>query len=79
MFAIGTYHAAELQRHTPGWMSWSDYRLNISWLGFTDLHCKVDKYFVSVGSQYMSKIWVLGENQLHSVSIYTFYHIKTEV
>jgi hypothetical protein len=68
MFAISTYHVADLQRHTPGWMSWSEYRLNISWLGFTDLHCKkfsihvqwfehgitVDKYFVSVGSQYMS-------------------------
>jgi hypothetical protein len=54
MFAISTYHVADLQRHTPGWMSWSDYRLNISWLGFTDLHCKIDKYFVSVGSQYMS-------------------------
>jgi hypothetical protein len=62
-------HAAELQRHTPGWMSWSDYRLNISWLGFTDLHCKVDKYFVSVGSQYITS--------KHSVSHYTFYHIKT--
>ena len=53
MFAIGTYHAAELTRHTEGWMTWSDYRLNLSWVGFSDLHTGIDKYYVSVGSQFM--------------------------
>jgi hypothetical protein len=25
----------------------------LSWLGFTDIHTGIDKYYVSLGSQYM--------------------------
>lgn len=53
MFAINTDHAANLHRHVHGWMSWSQYKLWLSWLGFTDLHTGIDSYYVSVGSQYM--------------------------
>ncbi|CAG2197001.1 unnamed protein product [Mytilus edulis] len=54
MFAISTSHAANLQRHTQGWMTWSDYRLNIALLGFIDLHTDIDKYYVSVGRDFMT-------------------------
>ncbi|XP_052095904.1 uncharacterized protein LOC127731085 [Mytilus californianus] len=54
MFAISTYHAAELERHTSGWMTWSDYRLNMSWLGFSDIHSGISSYHVSVGSEFMA-------------------------
>ncbi|CAC5401969.1 unnamed protein product [Mytilus coruscus] len=54
MFAISTYHAAELERHTTGWMTWSDYRLNMSWLGFSDIHSGISSYHVSVGSEFMA-------------------------
>lgn len=53
MFAVSTYHAANLQRHAPGWMNWSQYRLNIAVLGFKDLHSGITKYFVSVGNNFM--------------------------
>ena len=54
MFAISTYHAAELERHTSGWMTWSDFRLNMSWLGFSDIHSGISSYHVSVGSDFMA-------------------------
>ncbi|XP_052095905.1 uncharacterized protein LOC127731087 [Mytilus californianus] len=54
MFAISTYHAAELERHTAGWMTWSDYRLNMSWIGFSDIHSGISSYYVSVGSEFMA-------------------------
>lgn len=54
MFAIKTDHAANLHRHVDGWMTWSRYKLWLSWLGFTDLHTGIDKYFVSLGSKYMT-------------------------
>ncbi|CAC5375361.1 unnamed protein product [Mytilus coruscus] len=54
MFAISTSHAANLQRHTRGWMTWSEYRLNIALLGFIDLHSDIDKYYVSVGRDFMA-------------------------
>ncbi|CAC5407073.1 unnamed protein product [Mytilus coruscus] len=54
MFAIKTDHAANLHRHVDGWMTWSRYKLRLSWLGFTDLHTEIDKYFVSLGSKYMT-------------------------
>lgn len=53
MFAIKTGHAANLHRHVDGWMTWSRYKLWLSWLGFTDIHTGIDKYYVSLGSQYM--------------------------
>ena len=53
MFAIKTDHAANLHRHVDGWMTWSRYKLWLSWLGFTDIHTRIDKYYVSLGSQYM--------------------------
>ena len=53
MFAIKTDHAANLHRHVDGWMTWSRYKLWLSWLGFTDIHTGIDKYYVSLGSQYM--------------------------
>ncbi|XP_076113981.1 uncharacterized protein LOC143082265 [Mytilus galloprovincialis] len=53
MFAIRTDHAANLHRHVNGWMTWSRYKLWISWLGFTDLHTGIEKYSVSIGSKYM--------------------------
>jgi hypothetical protein len=39
--------------HIYGWMTWSRYKLWLSWLGFTDMHTGIDKYYVSLGSQYM--------------------------
>ncbi|VDI63397.1 Hypothetical predicted protein, partial [Mytilus galloprovincialis] len=54
MFAIKTDHAANLHRHVDDWMNWSRYKLWLSWLGFTDLHTGIDKYFVSLGSKYMT-------------------------
>ena len=62
MFAISTYHAANLQRHTPDWMTWSEYRINMTWLGFTDIHSGIQRYFVSIGSEYMA-------NDLNKVTI----------
>ena len=62
MFAISTYHAANLQRHTPDWMTWSEYRINMTWLGFTDIHSGIQSYFVSIGSEYMA-------NDLNKVTI----------
>ena len=62
MFAISTYHAANLQRHTPDWMTWSEYRINMTWLGFTDIHSGIQSYFVSIGSEYMA-------NDLNKVNI----------
>ncbi|CAG2198380.1 unnamed protein product [Mytilus edulis] len=53
MFAVSTYHAVNLQRHAPGWMNWSEYRLNIAVLGFKDFHSGITKYFVSVGNNFM--------------------------
>ncbi|XP_076075248.1 uncharacterized protein LOC143046131 isoform X2 [Mytilus galloprovincialis] len=54
MFAVSTHHAANLQRHTIGSMSWSEYRINVALLGFNDLHSGIDKYYVSVGSEFMA-------------------------
>ena len=54
MFAVSTHHAANLQRHTIGSMSWSEYRINVVLLGFNDLHSGIDKYYVSVGSEFMA-------------------------
>ena len=62
MFAISTYHAANLQRHTSDWMTWSEYRINMTWLGFTDIHSGIQSYFVSIGSEYMA-------NDLNKVTI----------
>ena len=53
MFAIKTDHAANLHRHIYGWMTWSRYKLWLSWLGFTDMHTGIGTYYVSLGSQYM--------------------------
>ncbi|VDI80173.1 Hypothetical predicted protein [Mytilus galloprovincialis] len=53
MFAINTDHVSKLGRMIDGWMTWSKYKLWLSWLGFTDLHTGIEKYLVNVGSQYM--------------------------
>jgi hypothetical protein len=55
MFAIHTDHAANLKRHIDDWMTWSrySYKIWLSWLGFTDIHTGIDKYYVTVGSKYM--------------------------
>jgi hypothetical protein len=45
--------SVNLHRHIDGWMTWSRYKLWLSWLGFTDIHTGIDKYYVSLGSQYM--------------------------
>ncbi|VDI13269.1 Hypothetical predicted protein, partial [Mytilus galloprovincialis] len=53
MFAINTDHVSKLGRMIDGWMIWSEYKLWLSWLGFTDLHTGIEKYLVNVGSKYM--------------------------
>ncbi|XP_041351011.1 uncharacterized protein LOC121369994 [Gigantopelta aegis] len=50
MFAVKTDHAARLTRHQPDWMTWSNDKLNLAWLGFSDLHSKIDQYTISVGT-----------------------------
>ncbi|XP_061177042.1 uncharacterized protein LOC133185758 [Saccostrea echinata] len=54
-FAIQTDHAVdiELSRHVSGFMTWSEYDLNLAWLGFSDAHSDISHYFVSIGSFYM--------------------------
>ncbi|XP_041351012.1 uncharacterized protein LOC121369995 [Gigantopelta aegis] len=49
MFAVKTDHAARLTRHQPDWMTWSNDKLNLAWLGFSDLHSKIDHYTISFG------------------------------
>ncbi|XP_046561789.1 uncharacterized protein LOC124270793 [Haliotis rubra] len=49
-FAIETDHAVKLARHPTGWMTWTRTRLNLAWLGFSDLHSGVDHYLVTIGS-----------------------------
>lgn len=53
MFAIDTEHAAGLQREVAGWMTWADKQLNISVLGFSDLHSDISHYMVDVGRFFM--------------------------
>ncbi|WAR05722.1 hypothetical protein MAR_021091 [Mya arenaria] len=40
-FAINTDHASELGRQPENWMKWNPIMLNISWLGFEDIHSVV--------------------------------------
>lgn len=54
MFAIRTDHAAELHRHVEGSMTWTNYAVNLAWLGFADIHSDVTHYFINIGSRYMS-------------------------
>ncbi|XP_050409317.1 uncharacterized protein LOC126824176 [Patella vulgata] len=51
MFAISTDHAANLNRHRDNWMRWSTNAINISWLGFSDLHTGIKEYIVNLGTQ----------------------------
>ncbi|KAL5007590.1 hypothetical protein ScPMuIL_016396 [Solemya velum] len=53
MFAINTEHAAGLQREVAGWMRWDDTNLNISVVGFSDLHSDIAYFMVSVGRFFM--------------------------
>ncbi|KAK3101903.1 hypothetical protein FSP39_007221, partial [Pinctada imbricata] len=54
MFAIETDHAAELERHVSGWMTWSTNAVYLAWLGFADIHSEIDFYFVNIGKTYMA-------------------------
>ncbi|XP_046570853.1 uncharacterized protein LOC124279103 [Haliotis rubra] len=48
--AVHTDHAAWLSRHQSGWMTWNETRLNLAWLGFSDLHSGITHYIMTVGS-----------------------------
>ncbi|XP_067684738.1 uncharacterized protein [Haliotis asinina] len=48
--AVHTDHAAGLSRHQWGWMTWNKTRLNLAWLGFSDLHSGITHYIITVGS-----------------------------
>ncbi|XP_061176006.1 uncharacterized protein LOC133184957 [Saccostrea echinata] len=54
-FAIQTDHAVdiELSRHISGFMTWTEYDLNLAWLGFSDAHSDISHYFVNIGAFYM--------------------------
>jgi hypothetical protein len=43
-------------------LSHVEYRINMTWLGFTDIHSGIQSYFVSIGSEYMA-------NDLNKVNI----------
>ncbi|XP_071954211.1 uncharacterized protein [Antedon mediterranea] len=56
-FAIDTDHAADLDRHQSGWMTWRQISpgngiLNLAWLGFVDAHSGVNQYRFTIGSSY---------------------------
>ncbi|XP_061181031.1 uncharacterized protein LOC133189645 [Saccostrea echinata] len=53
MFAVETDHAANLTRHSDGWMTWEKTAVNLAWLGFADLHSKISYYYINVGSVFM--------------------------
>ncbi|WAR05117.1 hypothetical protein MAR_020486 [Mya arenaria] len=53
-FAINTDHASELGRQPENWMKWNPIMLNISWLGFEDIHSGIDTYIINVGTRYMA-------------------------
>ncbi|XP_071082513.1 uncharacterized protein [Haliotis cracherodii] len=48
--AVHTDHAAGLSRHQSGWMTWNRTRLNLAWLGFSDLHSGITHYIITAGS-----------------------------
>ncbi|CAG2233138.1 unnamed protein product [Mytilus edulis] len=56
-FAMSTDHAVnpDLARNEKGWMTWGTYAVYLAWLGFSDIHSKIDHYMVTVGSSYMAK------------------------
>ena len=53
-FAIQTDHAAAMTRHRSGWMTYDGSALRLAWLGFTDAHCDVMTYYVTVGTKFHS-------------------------
>ncbi|WAR04731.1 hypothetical protein MAR_020100, partial [Mya arenaria] len=53
-FAITTDHASELGRQPENWMTWNPIMLNISWLGFEDIHSGIDTYIINIGTRYMA-------------------------
>ncbi|XP_053398947.1 uncharacterized protein LOC128556937 [Mercenaria mercenaria] len=52
-FAVNTDHAAVLNRQPEGWMTWTAISIDLSWLGFEDVHSEIHTYTVNIGSQYM--------------------------
>jgi len=70
MFAIKTGHAASLTRDVPDFMTWTSRTVYLAWLGFTDLHSKVDYYMISIGSSYMA-------SDLNQVCTLNYYHITS--
>ncbi|CAC5386466.1 unnamed protein product [Mytilus coruscus] len=56
-FAVATDHAVnpDLARNEKGWMTWGTNAVYLAWLGFSDIHSKIDHYMVTVGSSYMAK------------------------
>ena len=72
MFAIRTDHAAELHRHVEGSMTWTNYAVNLAWLGFADIHSDVTHYFINIGSRYMSA-------DLNAVSTFDFFLIRNKL
>ena len=53
-YSVQTEHAAGLARHRDGWMTYDQKTLRLAWLGFSDPHCKVTTYYVTVGTAYGS-------------------------
>ncbi|KAK2161993.1 hypothetical protein NP493_1549g00025 [Ridgeia piscesae] len=48
-FAVETEHRATLTRHRAGWMTYDDRTIRLAWLGFSDAHCPVTTYHLTVG------------------------------
>ena len=51
-FAVETNHAADLDRHRDGWMTYVADDLHLAWLGFSDPQTEVLYYYVTVGTAY---------------------------
>ena len=55
-FAIETTHAAALQRHRDGAMTYTNANqsasLKVSWVGFVDPHSKIHMHHTTVGTTY---------------------------
>ncbi|XP_021364672.1 uncharacterized protein LOC110457646 [Mizuhopecten yessoensis] len=65
MFALHTEHSVnlQLQRNVSDWMTWTDFRLKLAWLGFNDIHSGVEHYIISVGETYMANDLLLYPNE----------------
>ena len=51
---MATGHALDLGRHRDGYMSYNHTVLCLAFLGFTDPHTSIDKYYVTIGTSYSS-------------------------